>query len=100
MTDTTFNAGASQELDVIVWGCHGRARPRVSAARPYSGRDDRHWCLAMGHGFFYGNGGSGRRRYSPTNCVTPAEATSPSVTTMSRPTSGRAGWRLILREPR
>jgi hypothetical protein len=63
-----------------------------------SGRDDRHWYLAMAHGFFYGKGG-GRRRYVPASCVTPAAATSPSVTTMSRPTSGRAGGRLSCGSP-
>jgi len=42
------------ELDVVVWGRameeHG---PEFRPLAHIPGRDDRRWCLAMGHGFFY-----------------------------------------------
>jgi exonuclease SbcD len=42
------------ELDVIVWGrAMAEHEPGFSPLAHIPGRDDRRWCLAMGHGFFF-----------------------------------------------
>ena len=42
------------ELDVVVWGrAMEEHEPGFSPLAHIPGRDDRRWCLAMGHGFFY-----------------------------------------------
>jgi exonuclease SbcD len=46
---------AFPELDVVVWGrAMEEHEPAFSPLAFLPGRDDRRWCLAMGHGFFYG----------------------------------------------
>ena len=42
------------ELDTIVWGrAMDEHEPTFRPLAGIPGRDDRRWCLAMGHGFFY-----------------------------------------------
>ena len=42
------------EIDVVVWGrAMEEHEPEFSPLAHIPGRDDRRWCLAMGHGFFY-----------------------------------------------
>ena len=42
------------ELDLIVWGRGMEEHePTFRPLAGLPGRDDRRWCLAMGHGFFY-----------------------------------------------
>jgi len=42
------------ELDVLVWGrAMAEHEPTFSPLTHIPGRDDRRWCLAMGHGFFF-----------------------------------------------
>jgi DNA repair exonuclease SbcCD nuclease subunit len=41
-------------LDLLVWGrAMEEHAPEWSPLAHIPGRDDRRWCLAMGHGFFY-----------------------------------------------
>ncbi len=42
------------ELDVVVWGrAMEEHEPEFRPLADIPGRDDRRWCLAMAHGFFY-----------------------------------------------
>ena len=42
------------ELDLVVWGrAMEEHEPAFSPLAHIPGRDDRRWCLAMAHGFFY-----------------------------------------------
>jgi DNA repair protein SbcD/Mre11 len=42
------------ELDTVVWGrAMAEHEPGFSPLAGIPGRDDRRWCLAMGHGFFF-----------------------------------------------
>ncbi|MGH7554333.1 MAG: metallophosphoesterase family protein [Longimicrobiales bacterium] len=42
------------ELDALVWGrAMAEHEPGFSPLAHVPGRDDRRWCLAMGHGFFF-----------------------------------------------
>jgi DNA repair exonuclease SbcCD nuclease subunit len=42
------------DLDVLVWGrAMEEHEPAFQPLAHIPGRDDRRWCLAMGHGFFY-----------------------------------------------
>jgi DNA repair exonuclease SbcCD nuclease subunit len=42
------------ELDVVVWGrAMEEHEPEFQPLAHIPGRDDRRWCLAMAHGFFY-----------------------------------------------
>ena len=94
---------SSPEIELLVWGrAMEEHEPLFRPLAHIPGRDERRWCVAMGHGFFYEEQQrpERRRRYSPTRCARRAGTTLPSVTTTTGSTSAKAGWPPTMREPR